>query len=446
VRRQTPNGVGQRRNSVDINKEVKAREESEQVAYFKFGDDYYIGRNTQIMERIKQVYLGALGVTENPFGSNHKLPSGHFKKIVDQKVLYLLGEGVQFSEEGQTEALDPYFETSFDELLIDAGIDASKKSEAWIYGYKDNGKLLFTLIDPQQLTPVYDEFKKLTYMIRTFETSDKTVRLIYDDQNIFRYEKKLRDTKYKLVSTTGHYAETEQFNGAIVGDPIQHGFGEVPFIPLFNNRDHKSDLYNIKSLIDVYDLIMSDFANNIDDFQDAFFTLKGHSGDPKDLAEFMRQLKLIKAVPVAEDGDVGINQLEVPVLARQTFLDLLTKDIYKFAMGVDLSNIQGGSLTNVYIKSMYSDLDLKCNMFENEVRKFIYKVIDFINAHDGKSFTQDFNFTRSMIVNRSEMIDDVLKLAGIISRETIRELIPFEVDGDQEKERLAEENGEVVLT
>lgn len=429
------------KKSLDL---ITERMGGETYEYFKYGQDYYVGRNTYIMDRKKKVFLESIGVTENPFGANHKLPSGHFKKIVVQKNMYLLGNGVLFSEEGQTEALNEYFKTSFDEFIIDSGLEASKKSEAWAFAYMSDGSLKFTLIPAEQLTPVYDEFDNLILMIRRFDEGKTKVMLEIDKDGTKRYEMSENATRYRLVAEYGHYSQQMAFDGEPVGEEMQFSFGQIPYFPLYNNREHTSDLYPIKQLIDTYDIINSDFANNIDDMQDAFFTLKGYAGDTKNLAEFMRQLKKYKAVPVGEDGEVEANQLEIPTEARKVFLERLEKDIYKFAMAVDLTSINGGSgITNVYIKAMFSDLDLKCNEFENEIRKYIKAILDFINEQMGTAYTDEFTFDRSIIMNKQETVDTLIKLVGLLSDETVRELLPFDIDLEQEKTRLVDQEDEV---
>lgn len=423
-------------------KSIKSRRESELYKYFVYGEQYYKARNTAITEREKKVFIDGIGVVSNPFGADYKTPSGDFKKIVDQKVLYQLGNGVVF-EEDQT--LDDYFSDTFDEVIIDLGLDVSKKAESWLLAYKDNGKLKFTQIPAEQITPVYDEYNKMVSVYRSFKKDDIDWVYEYTDKEIIRYQKKSKNKNYEEFDTIGHYTVYNEFSGQMVGEPEEHHFTSIPLIPLYNNREHLSDLYNIKAFIDVYDVIMSDFANNIDDMQDAFFTLKGYTGDTQHLGEFMRQLKQFKAVPVSEDGDVTSHQLNIPTEARSTLIDLLERAIYRYSMAVDLSKIQGGSLTNVLIKAMFADLDLKCNQFESELRKFIKKLITFINENDNKSFSYDCSFVREMIVNTSETVENVIKMSGLVSDKTRREILPYDIDIDQEEERMAEQEGDIKL-
>ena len=425
----------------ELVKKVDAFHQSEEYQFMQYGVDYYRNRNTAIMERKKEYYVEGLGVTANPYAANHKLPSGFFRKIVDQKVQYLLGNGLTFAEDNK-EALDDYFKHGLDEFVIDAGTEASKKAVAYAYAYKDNGKLKFTLIPSEQVTPILDDNDDLRAFIRRFEKDDKDVLIYVDDTEVTRWEKKKSeaDDKYTETGTYGHFSIINTFNGEQIGEPEAHAFSRVPLIPLYNNKERVSDLYGVKPHIDIYDLINSDFANNIDDMQDAYFELKGFSGDTNQIKTFMEQLKQMKAVPTPMEGGVEAKQLEIPVEARSTYLQILEHNIYKDSMSVDVSKISGGSVTNVVIKAMFTDLDLKADQFESETRKFLYNLLDFINENDSKNFDREFSFERSMIMNKSEVTENVIKLIGILSDETIRELLPFDIDLDKEKERLEEQN------
>jgi Phage portal protein, SPP1 Gp6-like. len=55
-------------------------------------------------------------------------------------------------------------------------------------------------------------------------------------------------------------------------EPIK---SELPIVEFINNEYRTSDLSgNIRSKIDIIDIVQSGFANNIEDFSDAFWVLK----------------------------------------------------------------------------------------------------------------------------------------------------------------------------
>ena len=428
-----------------IDELVEARRKSEKFKYFVYGENYYVARNDYIRNRKKEVFLEGVGPITNPFQANYKSASSIFKKIVDQKVSYLLGNGVNFIDEKLRDDIDNYFEYTFDDFIEEIGIEASKKAEAWVYAFREDNKLKFTSIPSEQCTPIYDERNRLAGMIRQYIVGDKTVRLVFDKEKITRYEKRSDEKEYKQIGVYGHYSDISYFNGEKV-DEEYHSFGRVPFIPLLNNREMISDLYRIKNDIDIYDCTKSDFANNVDDFQEAFITFKGYTGDMKHAEKLLRQIKQAKTIPISKDGAVDIKQLEIPTNARETLLDRLKKDIYQDAMAVDTSILSGGSITNVVIQAMFADLDLKADQFENEVVKFLYKLVEFINGVDSKQYDHTAKFDRSLIMNRTEEAETILKMQGTtISSQTTRELLPYEIDEEQEKERLKEEQGEITL-
>lgn len=399
-------------------------------ASYLYGDDYYKSHNTEIMQRKKKVYAGEFGVVQNPFMANHTLPSGFFKLIVDQKVQYLLGNGVAFEND---ESVNDYFYQPYDEIALDLATTASKKGVAWLYAHKNGGKLKFSEVAPEQIFPLFDEYGVLNTAIRAYADGNKTIILVYTKDGVERYEVDNRG-KETQSGAFGHYNTKVVYNGRVERESDMV-FNSVPFIPFYNNVEKMSDLDRIKPLIDIYDVVNSDFANNIDDMQDAFFTLKGFSGEVKELQRFMQQLKAAKAAGVPTDGDLDVNQLQVPVEARETFLNRTSKDIFKYSMSVDTSDLEGGSITNVVIKSMFANLDLKANQFESEFRKFMRKLINFINANDGKALVGEFTLDRSMIVNKQETIETkaaeiegLVKLLGFVSDETLLSLIPYDID------------------
>jgi SPP1 family phage portal protein len=431
---------------------IEARQNSEAYKYFMLGDAYYRQRNTAIIERKRQVYLEGIGPVDNPFAADYRLPRGYLKKIVDQLVGYLLGNGCKFDtkDNAQTDNIDQYFETSFDKTLLDMAFEARKKAESWLYFYKNSeGKTKSMVIPAEQCFPVYDDYGKLEAMIRSYRLPGKLVSLVFDKEGITRYEKDGNGAEYAEVGRYGHYSAVQLYNGKAVGEPELLKFDRVPFIPLYADRDKASDLYRIKALIDAADFVTSDFANNVEDMQEVFLVLKGYTGDTKHIAEFTRQLKQLKAVPVDSDGGVEAVQNPIPVEAREKLLDRLDAAIYDDSMSVDTKNISGGStLTNVHIRAMFANLDLKADAFENELRGFIGEVVDFLNANEAVTYENTPVFNRMNLINRQEEIQTLAGtsgLHGVLSREgMLRQLASLlEIDITEELARIAQENGEM---
>ena len=59
---------------------------------------------------------------------------------------------------------------------------------------------------------------------------------------------------------------------------MKNGCGTIPFYRLNNNSRGTTDLEPIKAIIDDYDLMNAFLSNNLHDFQDAIYVVKGFDG------------------------------------------------------------------------------------------------------------------------------------------------------------------------
>ena len=417
---------------------IRDFESSEHYKYFRYGKDYYTGDNTEIMKRRKCMFNEiSMSLLDIPYRANHKYPSGFFRIVVDQKVQYLLGNGVK-AEDDVLEALDNATGGLYP-FLIKSATSASQQGIQWVYMYVDSGSLKFSLVDPENVAPVY-KYGRLDSVIYTFDESEISVAEVWTAEKMERYEKTKKDTEFQMVSESAHYTTIESFGGRKVSEQ-PHSFGMIPFVCLRNNQYSNSDLKDIKALIDIYDIIASDFANNIDDMQDAFYVVKNFGGES--LSQFMSDLKQYKSIQVGDDGNVSAEQLEIPTEARKVFIEQLNKDIFKFAMAVDATSISGGSITNVVIKAMFANLDLKCDKFEMEVTDYLNAMLGAINLFYGTSLQTDYTFDRSMIINRTEVLTELPKQTDLSLRTRLASN-PLVQNVDEELKQLEIEEAEQV--
>lgn len=430
---------------------------SKNYQWMIWGDKYYTSDNVDIMARRKLVYLPEMPKPiDHPYLANHKLPSGYLTKIVDQKVQYLLGNGVTVDKSNKA-IIDELFgstknEDKFTSFVQDIATTASKKLVGWAYPYiDDEGKLKFVNVPPEEVIAFMDSKGVLQMVIRFYENTeidetDNTLKTfnvaeVWTDMELTTYKKAADDSKavYSKIETCGHMSKqvVNNLTGA-TEEKQEIGWGRIPFVPLYNNKDKTSDLKRIKPFIDIYDIVNSDFANNIDDMQEAFYILKNYGGE--DMQEFVSQLKMLKAVPVGDNGDVDIKQLQIPTEARGTFLELTDKNIFKFGMAVDTTNLAGGSITNVVIKAMFADLDLKADKFQTQVLDFIEGIMWFINEYfkmTGKAeIAPELSFSRSLIINEVEILKANQEQKGNISEDTRLKNNPWVKDVDEEKKLI----------
>ena len=437
---------------MDFSKIIEQHEQSDFYKWAKWGDDYFKGDNTAIKERKKQCYLG--GLMEDPYKANHRLGSLYNRILVKQLVNYLLGNGIQFKSDADIIPLQDTLGKKFNKLTRQCSETAGKLGLSWVQPYIEKGELKFKQIPSMQIVPIWNEYDHddLDAVIRFYGVSktvkNKEIELrrieYWTDTDVTYYietnkesNKYILDTSYE-TNPQPHYKLIDIVNNNVISTR-GIAWGKVPFIPLWWNDEKQNQLYTIKQWIDIYDITCSDFANNIDDFQDVYWILKNYGG--QNLDEFMNEIKRLKTIKVGGDGEASAQTIQIPTEARSTFLKLCNDAIYKFGQGVDTSAVGDGNITNVVIRSRYADLDLKANEFETQLDEWFEGVLYFVNEwHKLKGLQQyadiSLIFDRSMIINELEVMDAVSKQKGIVSDVTMLENHPLVENVDIELERL----------
>lgn len=400
--------------------------------YYKQENDVIHGRK-KLMGIIREDAKGNKNTlqVEDPYASNEKLASGFLRQQIKQKVNYLINEDITLSEDEKEFTEDyPNWRKDIKQL--------GTKVSYQIYGgwqfYIEDNKVKYKYIDGTQIYPVYmTNQSRPDLVLRHYTTMDDIEKVIvYDNKMESHY---VRTEKTKKWELQGSYAIVRK-SRILAEETLDEQAVELsqpPFAICYNNDEWMTDLHPIKPFIDIYDKVNSDFANNIIDFQEIYHTLKNYQG--QNLEEFNAQLKKLKVVPIGEGGEMQTHQVEVPVNAKQTYLEITRKNIYEFGMAVDVNNIATGNATVVAIQSMYENLNMKASDFEQELQDFWRQVITLSNEFNailgtGKQYDTYLEFDKSMISNINEIYERLSKWIGFIPQEILFKLLP---DVDEEE-------------
>lgn len=435
----------------------------------KEGIAYYKGQHEILNYRL--FYYDSNGMLkEDKYRSNIQIPHQFHTELVDQKVQYLLSNPIEVITEDQAlqDYLKEYINEDFQEVLQNAIEGASNKGLEYVYAYVDSSnKISFQVADSLNVIPVYDELNNyaLKCIVRYYDTKiqdkDKQVTItkaeVWTDKDVTYYVKDGDSKDFKL-------------DDSIKPNPRPHitledekafydggGLGYIPFFKLQNNKYEKTDLEPIKALIDDYDLMACSLSNNLQDFQEAIYVVKGYPGD--NLDELTTNLKTKKTIGVDETGGLDVKTIDIPIAARESKIKLDKESIYKFGMGFDSSQIGDGNITNVVIKSRYALLDLKCNKAEIRLRKLIRQLLKVIVEDINKRFNKAYNFmdidiniVRETMVNENDvannekieaekqgqLIDNILTAATRLDDDTVLKCLCniLELDYEEVKEKL----------
>lgn len=386
----------------------------------RVGERYYDGDHD--IKQYRLFYYNADGqLVEDKTRSNVKIPHAFFRELTDQATQYILSGSSEFVltdiPELQKE-LDKYFNHNDDFIdeLSEVITDSQTKGFAYMYTMKgENDRLKFNCADSIGVVEVESRFADdgkehvIYWHVDRIDKDGNCVKKImdWDDEQTYYYvqreEGEIEMDTNEPLNPRPHVVYRYEGDENIYYD----SFGFVPFFRLDNNKKQFNNLKSIKDLIDDYDLMASSLSNNLIDFDNPIYVVKGFEGD---LDQLQQNLKTKKTIGVPDTGGVEVSTIDVPYLARQTKLELDEKNIYRFGMGLNLSGLKDTSATtNIAIKAAYSLLDLRCNRLEMNIKRFLRKivkiVIDEINKSSGTDYQIEdvrFEFNHEVMSNEQE--------------------------------------------
>ncbi|NGP60069.1 phage portal protein [Paenibacillus thiaminolyticus] len=416
------------------------------------GERYY--RNeTDILERVRTA-IGASGAKE-PVGNlaNNKLPNAFTRKLVDQKVGYLLGKpmSIQTKNKDYHSKLTEIFNDAMLRRIQSIGEEAINKGIAWLHPYYDEtGMLCFKKMKSEEIIPLWrdEEHTELQAIIRVYDVivyeglNRTTVTKVewWDTEGVRRYV-----LQNGLVPDVEAGEVGSHFTLVAGGVESEMNWERVPFIAWKYNSREQPLVEIIKGLIDDYDKKKSDNSNNLEDLPNSTYVVTNYDGT--DAAEFRKNISTYRVVFVSNEGGVDSVNIEIDTEAYKTHQEQNRKDIYEFGRGVDTQMASFGSApSGKALRFLYSDLDLDANKIETEFQASLEQLLWFINAHlynttrvDYSNESVEFVFNRDMPIDESEIIDNINKSSGVLSEETLVAQHPWTKDVREELKRRENE-------
>ena len=379
--------------------------------------EYFKKHNVTISQYRKLLYKVTGEAEVDNYSANYKFCNGFFPIFVKQENSFLLGNGVTFNNKTTKDKLGG---DDFDSVIYAAGEYALWGIVSFLFFNLDH----VDVFKSTEFVPLFSaEDGALHAGIRFWQVaSDKPLRAtLYEEDGYTQYiwregaegevfaDKQAYKVKYKQSVADG----TEIYAG--------ENYPAFPIVPLWANREHQSELTGLREKIDGYDLIQSGLCNTIDDASLIYWTLQNSSGmDEVSLAEFLDQIKRVKAAVLDEDGaKAEAHTLEVPYQATQVALNDLRDSLYRDAMALDTDKLSAGNVTATAIESAYENLELKCDGYEYCVTEAIKGLLELIQVEDSPTYH------RRKTTNQPEVTNMVLAAAQYLDDETILKHLPF---------------------
>lgn len=387
---------------------------------------YFDCKNTTIMNR-------SFADTTKP---NNRIASPFAQYITTLVCGYFMGKPVTITS--QNEALQQVITQNNNHDRMHNALIAK---DASVYGLGAEllyinalGKIAYERLDVLTLIPIYstDIDSELLYTIRYWEDKD-----IVSEETATIIEVYTKEETY-------YYRQTEK--GTMLTGSAPNYFGMIPVNIFMNNRDIQGDFEKVISLIDCYDLALSDTANFRQELNDSYLVFKNTNLETEDIIT-MKEKRVIQ-IEDAEQGlqsDVSWLNKDSNDTENENFKTRLADDIKRFSYVADIEGAKSHtSATSAKIGLL--GIEQVCTQKEAEFRGALVRrlglICNFLKTIGEEVTTEDITitFVRNIPIDVSVITDTIQKLRGLVSDKTLIEQLDFVNDVEAEMARIKEQN------
>ncbi len=365
---------------------------------------------------------------------NNRLMANHARYITDMTVSYLISNPVTYSvSEGYD--IEPVKNEYFQQSV--AAVDCELEKNASIYGRAYEAVYADENANPRSAVLPTEN----TFVVYS-NTADRR-RLFgvhyYEALNIDGRKCGVRAAVYTPSDTYYFKGDTESYSDLYLESVQTNYFGDVNIIEYENNTERSGDFEDEISLIDAYNLLMSDRVNDKEQFVDSLLLLQGIEID----SERARKLRQEKILMADCGGDARYLSKQMSENDAEVLRTAIKEDIHRFSMVPDLSeDTFANNLSGVAIRYKLMGFEQKVRtkerFFERGLKRRFDMYCRFLNTKKNMqpvpSYAVDVEFKRNLPVNEYEAARTVKLLDGIVSRETLLSRLPFVTDAAEEKD------------
>ena len=415
-----------------IKQAINEYKSSEEYQTALDADEYEAERNITILSFMRWLYTDTGQKVQDFTGANNKVASNFFHRLTTQRVAYSLGNGISFNsrkrvfKDGEWVYIDEVKDRlgkKFDNVLYKAGKFARIHGLSFLFWNLDHAQYF----KRTEFCPLFDEIDgslKAGFRFWSLDWDRKPVTVVVyemDGYTKYRTKKGSKGLDIELYEPKRAYKQTIAHNEVDPDEIIdESNYSFLPIVPFWGSDSHQSDLVGMRSKIDVYDLVKSGFANNLEDCQEIFWIIGNAMGmSDVDIAKFRDKLKL-QHIAVMDTDNTSITpyQQEIPTTAREVLIDSMRSQIYEDYGGLDVHTVAAGA-TNDHIDAAYQPLDEEADDFEYQVIIAVQAILALMGIDDVPIFQ------RNRISNKMEQTQMVMMAANYLDEETIIRKLPF---------------------
>lgn len=355
------------------------------------------------------------------------------KYIVDTMNGFFIGIPIKITSEDEkvnnyVEMLDQYNDQD------DNNSELSKLCDIFGKGYEmyytdDEANICITYVSPMDAFMIYDDsvLERPRYFVRTYMDSDNVLHgSVSDDEKV----------RYFVLKGKIQFEDYEK----------EHGFAGVPATEYRENKEEIGIFEPVLTMIDAYNKAISEKANDVDYFADAYMKVLGAKLDEEGIKE-IRSNRIINFPGNYDGSGLEVDFLQKPNgdTTQENLIDRLEKLIFQISMVANISDESFGTSSGIALKYK---LQAMSNLAKTKERKFtsgMNRRYKLIFSHPRSGMKSDdwvklhYQFTPNFPANLLDESQIAGNLAGITSRKTQLKVLSVVDNVDEEMQRIEEE-------
>lgn len=236
------------------------------------------------------------------------------------------------------------------------------------------------------------------------------------------------------------------FNGNGLGEGSENPFGRLPAVEYALNRERIGLYEQEANMIEKFNKAMSEKANDIDAFAEAYMVVLGAELDEEGIYK-IRDNRLINLYGTDDAKDILVQFLSKPTAdeTQEKFLDRTNKLIFQMAMVANMADENFGRESGATLSYRLQDMNNLAITMDKKMIKSLnkrYKLFCSLSTNVSVPDTwRDIQFkpTRNMPKNNLEEAQTAQALDGVVSKETQLKVLSVVDDVAEEIERIETE-------
>lgn len=272
--------------------------------------------------------------------------------------------------------------------------------------------------------------KNVRYGVHYYlDCDNKLVGSFSDDRKVYYFEE--GDKGLKIVEEYDHY------------------FGECPIIEYRENEECQSAFESVYTLINQIDKVVSEKANDVDYFADAYLKVIGVELSDEEVS-FLKDNRIWNLYKLSNEADGTVPDVDFISKpdadnTQEHLLNRLEEKVYQLSQVPNLSDENFGTSSGIALAYKLQGLDNLCKAKE---RKFTaglnkrYRILCNLPTYRDKEAYRGIRylFTRNAPKNVLEEAQVVNSLNGLVSKETYLSYLSIVDSPQEELERIKKED------